>query len=163
MTAVTKKREGPLAAMQAGLFYCSRLPYTCLMEAQCQCGNLTAQISGFGAGVMCHCKACQRRSGSPYGMMVYFSADAVEITGKATDFTRLADSGNEVTTGFCPICGSTMYLKTALHPDGIGIAVGAIQDWSPPYPVRSVFEEGNKHDWVTVPQSTQRFPRGRNG
>ncbi len=131
------------------------------MKAQCQCGEITAKIAGTGTGVMCHCKACQRRSGGPFGMMMYFDADAVEISGDPTEFTRSADSGNQVTTGFCSVCGSTMYLRTAMHPDGIGIAVGAIEGSNSAPPVRSVFEE-NRHGWVKVPTTSQSFPRGRN-
>lgn len=111
---------------------------------------------------MCHCKACQRRSGSPFGMMIYFEAQNVQFTGDPTEFTRLADSGNEVTIGFCPVCGSTLYLRTALHPGGIGIAIGALEEYASTGPVRSVFEE-NRHSWITVPEATQRFPRARNG
>lgn len=130
------------------------------MQARCQCGKLTADIRGEGHGVMCHCTACQRRTGSPFGMMVYFAASDVSIAGASTEFTRVADSGDALTHGFCPTCGTPLWLKTARHPDGIGIAVGAIEGSVLPPPVRSVFED-NRHGWVMVPDTTMRFPRGR--
>ncbi|QYJ06319.1 GFA family protein [Qipengyuania flava] len=132
------------------------------MEARCQCGQLTATITGEGHGVMCHCKACQRRSGSPFGMMVYFAAEDVKLSGTSTQYTRTADSGDDLTHGFCPVCGTPFWLKTAKHPAGIGIAVGAIESNESAGPVRSVFEE-NRHPWVEVPDTAQRFPRGRDG
>ncbi len=132
------------------------------MDARCQCGNLTATISGEGAGVMCHCKACQRRSGSPFGMMVYYAASDVDLSGSASEYTRTADSGDALTHGFCPICGTPFYLHTARHPEGIGIAVGAHETNASAPPLRSVFKD-NRHPWVVVPQTTQSFPRGRKG
>jgi hypothetical protein len=132
------------------------------MEARCHCGKLTARIDGEGNGVMCHCKACQRRSGSPFGMMIYYHSRDVELGGKATEYTRKADSGDTLTHGFCPVCGTPLYLRTARHPDGIGIAVGAHEGNLSTPPVRSVFEE-NRHGWIVVPQDAQSFPRGRKG
>jgi hypothetical protein len=55
------------------------------MEARCQCGQLRAEIpedvASLGARVMCHCKACQRRTGSPFGLMVYFPREDVILSG----------------------------------------------------------------------------------
>ncbi|GAB5349451.1 GFA family protein [Alteriqipengyuania sp. 357] len=136
------------------------------MHASCQCGQLKATIADeaarLAARVMCHCKACQRRTGSPFGMLVYFPREAVTLSGKTTEYTRRADSGDESTHGFCPTCGTPLWLVTAKHPAGIGIASGAFDgsDIAPPH--RSVFEE-NRHEWVAVPDGTQRFARGRKG
>ncbi len=132
------------------------------MEASCHCGQLTATISGEGTGVMCHCKACQRRTGAPFGMNLYFDASQVKLLGDATHYTRKADSGDDLTHGFCPTCGTPFYLRTARHPNGIGIAVGVIEGNHSAPPARSVFEEC-RHPWVGVPEQTQGFLRGRDG
>ena len=136
------------------------------MHARCQCGQLTATVTPDAAAqagrVMCHCKACQRRTGSPFGMMVYVPREGVTLSGEASEYTRTADSGDDLTHGFCPVCGTPFWLVTAKHPAAIGIASGAFggSDIGPPH--RSVFEE-NRHAWVAVPEETQRFPRGRHG
>ena len=136
------------------------------MEARCQCGQLRVEIpedvASLGARVMCHCKACQRRTGSPFGLMVYFPREDVILSGESTEYTRVADSGNELTHGFCPTCGTPFWLTTSKHPGGIGIASGAFDgsDTGPPH--RSVFEE-NRHDWIVVPETAERLPRGRDG
>ena len=132
------------------------------MDTKCQCGQLRARLSGKGVGVMCHCKACQRRSGSPFGMMVYYDADDVVLSGDAQEYARTADSGDTVTHGFCPVCGTPFYLRTARHPGGIGIAVGAIEGSSSDPPLRSVFGE-DRHQWVEVPATAEQFARGRSG
>ena len=66
------------------------------MKARCECGALSAEISDEGSGVMCHCKACQRRTGSPFGMMVYYAAKDVAVTGPVTEYSRIANSGEPV-------------------------------------------------------------------
>jgi len=132
------------------------------MKAECQCGALSAEINGTGTGVMCHCKACQRRTGSPFGMMIYYGADQVKVSGVASEYRRVADSGDALTHGFCPTCGTPFWLTTARHPGGIGIAVGAHDGHDSAAPARSVFEEC-RHSWVDVSNAHINLPRGRDG
>ena len=134
------------------------------MEASCQCGNLTAAIDD-GAEptvVACHCIDCQKRSGSPFGSMAYFSRDYVTFGGEAREYARPTDSGHTYTTGFCPTCGSTLYGKASRMPDIVGVSVGTISDPALPAPARSVYEQ-SRHHWLAMPESTQGFVRGRDG
>jgi len=132
------------------------------MQASCQCGSLSATIADDAEAmtVLCHCLDCQRRSGSPFGVMAYFSAQAVTIAGEATRYVRRTDAGNTYTNGFCPTCGSTLFSVPGKYPDLIGIALGALADPSFPQPARSVFEQ-SRHAWVTLPEGMPRHPRGR--
>ena len=65
--------------------------------------------------VACHCKECQRQSGSAFGMSMPVKKDSLTVTGPTKQFTRIADSGNEVAGVFCPECGVRIYhvLKSA--------------------------------------------------
>ena len=132
------------------------------MDAQCACGSLKVDLPADipPAVVACHCTACQRRTGSPFGVGAYYLLAALTITGNATSWTRKTDSGGAFTTYFCPTCGSTVYWTTGNHPEAAGIAVGAIADPHFPGPVRSVWEE-TRHEWVEIPTALHHFPRGR--
>jgi hypothetical protein len=131
------------------------------MKAECQCGQLSVELPGSPSAVVaCHCIACQRRSGSPFGVFAYYSAHQLAINGEATRFERPTDGGNVFETFFCPTCGSTVYARAGKHPAQIGVAVGAIADPAFPAPVRSVWEQ-SRHDWVVMPEEAQHFPRGR--
>ena len=81
-------------------------PYT----GGCQCRSvryvLTTEPIRVGA---CHCKECQRQSGSAFGMAMLVKKDSLTVTGPTKQFTRVADSGNEVTGVFCPECGVRIY------------------------------------------------------
>lgn len=72
----------------------------------------------------CHCLARQRRTGSVSGAEPRFAQDAVTIEGNARESVRVADSGNRVTSRFCPDCGATVYYTldavpgfTAIRPE----------------------------------------------
>ena len=131
------------------------------MKAQCQCSQLSIELpSSSPAVVACHCIACQRRSGSPFGVLAYYSADELTIPGAAKRFERSTDEGNRFESYFCPECGSTVYVRSSKHPSMIGVAVGTIADPDFPAPVRSVWEQ-SMHHWMTMPGEMHHFPRGR--
>ena len=131
------------------------------MLAKCQCGQLQARVeTATDQIVACHCEACQRRSGSPFGLVAYYPAAQVTVAGEASAFTRRADSGNAFTNGFCPHCGTTVWCRAELKPDALGIPVGTFADSTFPAPVRSVWEQ-SRHGWVAMPEPIQHFPRGR--
>jgi len=132
------------------------------MKASCQCGKLTASVAD-GAEAMtiaCHCRDCQRRTGSPFGTIAYFPAEAVTVSGEAREFIRPTDAGNAFTTGFCPQCGSTVYARASRMPEITGLPVGAFADPSFAAPIRSVYEQ-SRHEWVALPEELTHHPRGR--
>lgn len=133
------------------------------MRAQCQCGQLAVDVPGpTPAIVACHCRACQRRTGAPFGVLAYYPADLVALHGEARRFERPTDSGGTFETFFCPACGSTVYARASKHPTMLGVAVGGLADPAFPPPVRSVWEV-SKHAWVTIPGAVEHFPQGRGG
>ena len=86
--------------------------------ATCVCGRLTASCSGDPAQVsLCHCLACQRRTGSTYGIAAFYPRENVRVAGDATAYTRPSDSGYTVTFYFCPHCGSTVYWEPRRKPE----------------------------------------------
>lgn len=131
------------------------------MRAECQCGELAADVAAAADQVVaCHCRACQRRSGSPFGVIAYFDAADVTLHGSPREFARAGTSGKPFTASFCPRCGTTLWVRAGGKPDAIGIPVGAFADPGFPAPVRSVWEE-TQHHWVAIPGAIAHFPRGR--
>jgi hypothetical protein len=128
------------------------------MEASCSCGQLTVAAEGEPIRVsMCHCLACQRRTGSTYGAQARFPRDRTRITGEARDWTRHADDDGEARTfSFCPVCGATVYYTCASEPDVLAIPVGAFADPAFPPPTTSVYEP-RRHAWVSVPDGAVRY------
>lgn len=120
-------------------------------EASCACGQLTVRCAGEPTKVsLCHCRECQKRTGSTYGIAAFFPRAAVRPAGEAHHYTRASDSGHPVTFHFCPRCGSTVYWEPARMPDRIAVAVGAFADPNFPAPSQSVYDE-HRHVWVRPP------------
>jgi hypothetical protein len=120
--------------------------------ASCSCGQLTVQVSGEPVRVsICHCLACQRRTGSVFGEQARFKREDIkEISGNATTYVRVGDEGSEISFRFCPTCGATVYYTINDDPELVAIPVGAFADPEFQTPTRSVYES-RKHGWVVVP------------
>ncbi|WP_374575892.1 GFA family protein [Phenylobacterium sp.] len=122
-----------------------------LRTAACACGRLTAVCEGEPVRVsVCHCLACQQRTGSAFGAQARFPTERVTISGETRLFERRADSGNLVRHRFCPACGSTVAYQLADQPQVVAIPLGAFADpgFSPP-PAFSVYER-RRHPWTVV-------------
>ncbi|MGD8977652.1 MAG: GFA family protein [Gammaproteobacteria bacterium] len=126
-------------------------------EARCSCGQLKliARADPLRVSV-CHCLACQRRTGSPYGAQARFPADQVEVQGTSTEYARVGDSGGHITFHFCPTCGATVFYRIEDMPEFVAVPVGAFADPDFPPPRVSVYE-ARRHDWVRVPDGVEHF------
>lgn len=114
--------------------------------ASCACGSLRVTCSGEPRKVsLCHCLACQKRTGSVFGIAAFFDRDAVTVEGDARAYMRPSDSGHAVVFHFCPDCGSTVYWEPARMPDLV--AVGSFADPAFPAPTQAVYTEF-RHPWV---------------
>jgi hypothetical protein len=119
--------------------------------ASCSCGQLQAHVASDPIRVsVCHCLACQRRTGSVFGAQARFASTAVTIQGTSKEFVRVGDEGSRCTFRFCPECGSTVYYTAEGLEDSIAIPVGAFADPKFPSPTFSVYEE-RMHGWVVMP------------
>jgi hypothetical protein len=123
---------------------------TTTREAVCACGDLRLTLEGEPILVSsCCCTRCQRRTGSFFGVTVYFQpAQMVAREGAESTFRR-----PEATTTFhfCPRCGSNLWwAPDDPDEDVIGVAGGAFADAGLPSPERMVFT-AHKHPYVRPP------------
>lgn len=125
-------------------------------EAACSCGQLRLTAEGDPVRIsMCHCLACQRRTGSPFSMQARWAADRVRVVGRHSDYVRIADDGEGRTFHFCPDCGATVFYTAEDRPDVVAVPIGAFADPSFPPPTVSVWES-RRHEWISVPDGAER-------
>jgi len=98
---------------------------------------------------MCHCLACQRRTGSAFGIQGRFASDNVSVVGRYSDYVRISDEGEERTFHFCPDCGGTVFYTLEAEPDVVAVPVGAFADPDFPPPMRSIYES-RRHPWLAM-------------
>ncbi len=118
--------------------------------ATCRCGQLTATCRGEPVRVsVCHCLACQKRSGSAFAAQARWANEDVTLTGIAREWVRTADSGNRVTYRFCPDCGSNLAYTIENWPGVTAIPFGAFAGTDMPSPGFSVYDD-RRHGWVEI-------------
>ena len=125
-------------------------------HAACSCEQLRVTVEGDPVRVsICHCLACQRRTGSVFGAQARFGADRVTADGASRQYTRVSDEGGRrATFHFCPDCGATVYYTTEDNPGVVAVPVGAFADPSFPAPTVSVWEE-RQHPWLRLPDEME--------
>src|SRR5688500_577665 len=103
--------------------------------ASCSCGQLTAQVAGESVRIsICHCLACQRRTGGVFAAQARFPRENVSISGTSTEFVRVGDEGSRAKFHFCPKCGCTVYYEPEALGDFVVIPVGVFADPNFPAP-----------------------------
>ncbi|WP_082954616.1 GFA family protein [Acidihalobacter prosperus] len=126
--------------------------------ASCSCGQLTAQVVGEPVRIsICHCLACQRRTGSAFGEQARFLRENVSISGASTEYVRVGDEGSRIRFHFCPRCGSTVFYESDGLEAYLAIPVGTFADPSFPSPRVSVYES-RMHRWVVPPPEAEHMP-----
>lgn len=126
--------------------------------ASCCCGQLRIQVEGEPRGVgICHCLACQQRTGSVFAALASFSAP-FKVFGSATEYVRAGDQGARFRFRFCPVCGSTVFHSEEGHDDSVGVAVGAFADPDFAAPQLSIYDS-RRHPWVQLPPGMKSFAK----
>jgi len=96
----------------------------------CLCGAVRYESTGEpGFSLQCHCRDCQRSSGTAFIAAMRVPADGFRITrGEPSRYVKKSDAGNEVTRLFCGRCGSPVCIRVSTRPDIVGLRVGTLDD-----------------------------------
>jgi len=126
--------------------------------ASCSCGQLRIEVQGEPRGVgVCHCLACQQRTGSVFAALASFEAP-FKVSGKVTEYVRTGDQGARFRFRFCPVCGTNLFHTEEGYDDSVSVAVGAFADPRFPPPHVSVYD-CRRHSWVQLPPGTMAFEK----
>ena len=126
--------------------------------ASCCCGQLRIEVEGEPRGVgICHCLACQQRTGSVFAALASFAAP-YKVTGKATEYVRTGDQGARFRFRFCPVSGTSLFHTEEGYDGSVSVAVGAFADPEFPAPTVSVYD-CRRHPWVSLPPGTVAFDK----
>ena len=96
----------------------------------CLCGAIRYESRAAPLfSINCHCRDCQRTTGTAYAPVLAVSRDALTITqGEPTYYTSQSDNGETVSRGFCPECGSGIFSKLSANPDIVGLKAASLDD-----------------------------------
>ena len=94
----------------------------------CLCGAVRYQGETKIAGGHCHCNDCRKSSGSGHCSHMVVPEDGFSLTGEVRFYDAPADSGNLVSRGFCPTCGSAVYSKNSGMPGMVFVRASSLDD-----------------------------------
>ncbi len=136
-------------------------------EGGCLCGAVRYRVIGnqYLAGI-CHCKFCQRHTGSAFAIAAYFAEKDVEITrGVLHTYEYRSDESHRwIKMEFCPTCGTTVTWTAEMLPGSRGIAGGTFDDPNWLTLKRHYWTRSAQH-WMVYPagveiSATDQFPEG---
>ena len=112
----------------------------------------------------CHCRDCQKATGTGHITAALFPKSAVHMTGELKGYTSKGDSGQDVTRFFCPNCGSRIMTEATVMPDMRLIAVGSLDDPDAIGDIGMSVYAKSRNKWDHVHPSVKSFdmlpPRG---
>lgn len=80
----------------------------------CLCGGIRYELDWPAqAMVVCHCRDCQKQSGTAFSVVGVAKREALRIVGALKTFTHPGSTGQDVNRQFCPDCGSPILTDTA--------------------------------------------------
>jgi hypothetical protein len=126
----------------------------------CACGHLRYEIAAEPVFQNdCQCRQCQQTSGTGHGSYLTFAGSkAVKLDGRATHWDMKGDSGNVKTRGFCPVCGSPVYLTFAAMPEFFTIHAASLDDPGR-YRPQAVTYTGRGRDWDHLDPALPKFAK----
>ena len=130
-----------------------------LREGGCGCGHVRYRVAGEPIFVNnCHCRNCQRQTGSTSVVNAFFEAERVTLlAGALTDFGVVAGSGGPHVIRRCARCGSALWSAyPRLGELGLGVRLGTLDDPGAWRPDAVIFTE-NALPWVTIPEGIPAF------
>jgi hypothetical protein len=95
----------------------------------CLCGRVRYTATGEAkSSYLCHCRDCQRFTGSAFLTGMAFPASSVSVEGELKTYGNTSDAGREVRRFFCPNCGSGMFAEADVMPGLTIVVAGTLDD-----------------------------------
>ena len=129
-----------------------------VFNGACLCGSIRYTASAEPVFMaVCHCKDCQRATGSAFEAVIGIPAASLTVQGTPKVFTVKGQSAKDVHRSFCPDCGSTLMLHLDARQGLVLLTTGPLDDPSAFKPTVQIFCD-SAQPWVQLGGEMQRFP-----
>ena len=124
----------------------------------CLCQAVRFSVAGEPlAARICWCRVCQYLGAGNGAMSVCFRSGAVSVQGHVKWFESIADSGNRMSRGFCPTCGTPLFSKAESRPHLIFIRAGALDDPNLMKPQMTIWAD-SAPGWACIDPALPKVP-----
>ena len=124
----------------------------------CMCGAVRFAIAAsepMMAG-QCHCRHCQKLSGSGHTVFAVFHEKDITKTGDLSEYHYTADSGSDVSLSFCKGCGTPLFGRPSRFGGITGVRASALDDPSIVKPAFAVYTACCQ-PWDSIPEGLDQF------
>lgn len=102
-----------------------KLPF----RGRCLCGQVAYQVSAEPIKMgFCHCRSCQKATGSAYWPFVLIKEDTFTLSGPVQAYQTIGDSGQSVKRIFCQHCGSTLCSQSSVWSGFRTVSASSLDD-----------------------------------
>ncbi|HEV8102194.1 MAG TPA: GFA family protein [Gaiellaceae bacterium] len=128
-----------------------------LREGGCACGAIRYRLQSDPLFIhCCHCRNCQRQTGSAFVINLMIEASHVEMVAGAPQPVEVPrDDGNTQRIFRCPTCQVAVYSEYG-RPEVRYVRGGTLDQPSEVTPDVHIFTK-SKVSWLTIPESTPAF------
>ena len=129
------------------------------LTGSCLCGRVHYTLTGDPVFTgICHCRNCQRYTGSPFEAVAAYPSPSVSLQGELKTYNDTGDSGKQVRRRFCPNCGSGVIAEADALPGVTIVLIGTLDDASSYKPAMEIYCS-SAQPWVHGAAERPRFPK----
>lgn len=126
----------------------------------CLCGAVRFEIAGDLAPIqLCHCKMCQRASGTVFASNMPVRAEDFRVVSGAESLKSYESNPGKERL-FCGDCGSPIISRVAADPGTVRVRVGTVDE-----PVDAAlafhFHVASKASWAPITDALPQYPAER--
>jgi hypothetical protein len=97
------------------------------LTGACMCGAVRFEVTAPIAGAAyCHCKRCQRRTGTAFSVSGLTQPGSFEVTQGLDSVRTYQPEGDGWLKSFCVECGSQLFTTQPENPDLVAVRLGAL-------------------------------------
>ncbi len=129
------------------------------MTGGCLCGGVRYTLTGEPALTgICHCRNCQRYTGSSFEAVVVYPSNSVALQGELKTYQDTGDSGKPVYRRFCPNCGSGVMAEAEAMPGLAIMLAGTLDDTASFEPGMEIYCS-SAQPWVQLGGERKQFAK----
>lgn len=113
-----------------------------VLKGRCACGAIQFEAeNNIEFAFQCHCRKCQRATGSGHSAVFALSVSDIQFSGDITEYEQGSDAGAATHSGFCSTCGSPVTSRSERFPDRIYIHAATLDEPELFQPTFSIFSQ----------------------
>jgi hypothetical protein len=125
----------------------------------CACGAVRYECTADPVmSANCYCRDCQRAGGGAFASVLAVPKEALKLTGQLKHHEVKTDSGNKMSRGFCPNCGSPILALPSAEPHLAAINTGSLDDPSQFHPAANIYTSSSQ-PWAPMSPDLPKFPK----